>query len=198
MKYDIDCDIFDKYPELLVYEEFSFEFDEEEFVFDKDRAFVYVALVYDPESRFAKVDDVLDRKRKAFAQSGLPKRMEEEVVTNRNVRINRMVKRFYILLNRSDMEVYQSAREAIHTLLEEARRPVTEDLQDDKRMNALKAKKMCVVDSMELLGIVQKLEVSFSTQKVDIEEVMKKQDKAKVDEWSGSDFVERMVLGNKK
>jgi hypothetical protein len=198
MTYNIDCDVFEAYPELLHYEEFAFTFDEGEFEFDLQRAFIYVCLAYDPESTYFKIADVLERKRKAFKHCGLPKRMEEEVVTNRNSRVNKMVRRFFILLNRDDIEVYLSAKEAIHTLLEEARRPVTEDLQDDKRMNALKSKKMCVQDSMDLLSVVNKLELQLNSRKVDIDEVMKVDSKSKVDEWSGRDFVERMASKNAK
>lgn len=197
MKYKVDCDVFKTYPELLEYEEFGFEFVGDEKVFDKQRAFVYIALAYDPESPFFKIDDQLERRERAYKRSGLPSGMRGDIIGNRNSRINAMVRRFFVLLNRAEIELYFSGQEAIHTLLEEVRRPITEDLQDDKRTTALKSKRMCFEDAMTIMNKVKDLSAQLENNKVDLKELRAKKVEEKVDDWADKSYVERQVLGNK-
>jgi hypothetical protein len=197
MKYKIDCDVFATYPELLEYEEFGFEFSAEEKAFDKQRAFVYVALAYDPESKLFKIEDQQERRERAYKQSGLPAMMRGEVIGNKNSRINAMVRRYFVLLNRPEIELYLSGQEAIHTLLEEVRRPITEDLQDDKRTTALKSKRMCFEDAMTIMGKVKDLAMQLESKRVDLNELRAKKVEEKIDDWADKSYVERQVLGRK-
>jgi|TARA_R100001443_G_scaffold3198_5_gene10196 hypothetical protein len=55
-------------------------------------------------------------------------------------------------------KLISSAKEAIDLLTDEIKKPVDEDLQDDKARNAFKSKKECFMDAKELIAEVQKLE----------------------------------------
>lgn len=48
--------------------------------------------------------------------------------------------------------------EAYEILVEEIKRPLDEELQDDKRRNAMKAKKECFLDAKEILSSIKKIE----------------------------------------
>ena len=194
MKYNPTSDIFKEHPELIEYPEFKFEFGANETRFDLQAAFAYVIHAYDPESPLFKIDDPKERKERAFKRSGLPSSIRAEVVENRNERINAMVLRFFRLLANSEIELYLSGQEAVHTLLEEARRPVSGDLQDDKRTTALKAKKMCYEDAMEIIQQLKKLSEQFDNNRIDIKQI-KKAAEVKVDEWADTSHVEKRVLG---
>ena len=193
MKYDPTTDIFKLHPELLEYPEFKFDFGGGEDKFDVKSAFAYVVNAYDPDSSLFKIEDPMERKERAFKRSGLPTKMRGEVIANRNERINAMVLRFFKLISRPEIELYLSGQEAVHTLLEEARRPVSGDLQDDKRTTALKAKKMCYEDAMSIIEQLKKLSEQFENKRIDINEI-KKASEVKVDEWADISHVEKRVL----
>ncbi len=52
----------------------------------------------------------------------------------------------------------QAGLEAYEILVEEIKRPLDEELQDDKRRNAMKAKKECFLDAKEILSSIKKIE----------------------------------------
>lgn len=55
-------------------------------------------------------------------------------------------------------ELMQAGLEAYEILVEEIKRPLDEELQDDKRRNAMKAKKECFLDAKEILSSIKKIE----------------------------------------
>ena len=61
-------------------------------------------------------------------------------------------------VNKKLEELMQAGLEAYEILVEEIKRPLDEELQDDRARNAMKAKKECFMDAREIMAEVQKLE----------------------------------------
>jgi hypothetical protein len=61
-------------------------------------------------------------------------------------------------VNKKLEELMQAGLEAYEILVEEIKRPLDEELQDDKRRNAMKAKKECFLDAKEILSSIKKIE----------------------------------------
>ena len=55
-------------------------------------------------------------------------------------------------------ELVRSGTKAFNLLLEEVKKPVDPELQDDKARNAMKAKKECFMDAQEILMAINKIE----------------------------------------
>ena len=55
-------------------------------------------------------------------------------------------------------ELIESGRQAFDLLLEEVKKPVDPELQDDKARNAMKAKKECFMDAQEILMSINKIQ----------------------------------------
>jgi hypothetical protein len=55
-------------------------------------------------------------------------------------------------------KLIESAKEAVDLLTEEIKKPVDEDLQDDKARNAFKSKKECFMDAKDLILEIEKME----------------------------------------
>ena len=52
----------------------------------------------------------------------------------------------------------RSGTKAFNLLLEEIKKPIDPELQDDKARNAMKAKKECFMDAQEILMAINKIE----------------------------------------
>ena len=55
-------------------------------------------------------------------------------------------------------KLIKSGNEAFDLLLEEVKKPIDPDLQDDKARNAMKAKKECFMDAQEILVAINKIQ----------------------------------------
>ena len=55
-------------------------------------------------------------------------------------------------------ELVRSGTKAFNLLLEEVKKPIDPELQDDKARNAMKAKKECFMDAQEILMAINKIE----------------------------------------
>ena len=55
-------------------------------------------------------------------------------------------------------ELVRSGTKAFNLLLEEVKKPVDPELQDDKARNAMKAKQECFMDAQEILMAINKIE----------------------------------------
>tara|TARA_R110002020_G_C16230015_1_gene768270 strand:+ start:1231 stop:1533 length:303 start_codon:yes stop_codon:yes gene_type:complete len=55
-------------------------------------------------------------------------------------------------------KLIQSGNEAFDLLLEEVKKPIDPELQDDKSRNAMKAKKECFMDAQEILVAINKIQ----------------------------------------
>ena len=126
-------------------------------IFDTDKAFEYVMLVYAPDSSLAVMKDLLPRKEKALREAKIPKGQWEKILKNENFMIGDMITRLFRHLNDFDYELLISAKEAVETLLEVVRKPIDTRLQDDKERNAIKSKKECFDDARYLMGEIRKL-----------------------------------------
>ena len=54
-------------------------------------------------------------------------------------------------------ELIESGKQAFDLLLDEVKKPVDPELQDDKARNAMKAKKECFMDAKEILTSINKI-----------------------------------------
>jgi len=52
----------------------------------------------------------------------------------------------------------ESGNKAFDLLLEEVKKPIDPDLQDDKARNAMKAKKECFMDAQDILMAIHKMQ----------------------------------------
>tara|TARA_R100001443_G_scaffold65082_1_gene74430 strand:- start:466 stop:759 length:294 start_codon:yes stop_codon:yes gene_type:complete len=52
----------------------------------------------------------------------------------------------------------ESGNKAFDLLLEEVKKPIDPDLQDDKARNAMKAKKECFMDAQDILMAIHKIQ----------------------------------------
>ena len=52
----------------------------------------------------------------------------------------------------------ESGNKAFDLLLEEVKKPIDPDLQDDKARNAMKAKKECFMDAQDILMAINKIQ----------------------------------------
>ena len=184
MKYNIDGNVFENHPELKDYEEFN-----SEAPFSSSR-FVYVYLVYGADSPLAGIDDIIKRKDSAYKTSGLPKELKQRIISNQDEQINQMVMRFFKMENEPEVELLMSGKEAFHILLAEVRSPVSDELNDDRKANALKAKRVCFEDAYNILGVVKNINEVIRNSGTDISLVFEKSKKK--EEWTKG-WVENLV-----
>lgn len=64
-------------------------------------------------------------------------------------------------------ELIESGKKAFDLLLEEVKKPIDPELQDDKARNAMKAKKECFMDAQEILTTINKIEKQIEEEKVE-------------------------------
>ena len=73
-------------------------------------------------------------------------------------------------------ELIESGKQAFDLLLEEVKKPIDPDLQDDKARNAMKAKKECFMDAQEILTTIHKIESQVNQEQP--EETLTEEEKA--------------------
>ena len=61
-------------------------------------------------------------------------------------------------VQRTLQDLIDSSKEAVSILINDIRTPLDPDLSDEKRRNAIKAKKECFLDAQEILIGISKLE----------------------------------------
>ena len=71
-------------------------------------------------------------------------------------------------------ELIESGKQAFDLLLDEVKKPVDPELQDDKARNAMKAKKECFMDAQEILLSINKIQKQIEDENVN-EEVDKEE-----------------------
>ena len=65
-------------------------------------------------------------------------------------------------VQRTLQDLIDSSKEAVAILIEDIRTPLDPDLSDEKRRNAIKAKKECFIDAQEILIGISKLETQIT------------------------------------
>ena len=65
-------------------------------------------------------------------------------------------------VQRTLQDLIDSSKEAVHILIEDIRKPLDPDLSDEKRRNAIKAKKECFLDAQDILIGISKLETQIT------------------------------------
>ena len=73
-------------------------------------------------------------------------------------------------------ELVKSGTKAFNLLLEEVKKPIDPELQDDKARNAMKAKKECFMDAQEILTTIHKIESQVNQEQP--EETLTEEEKA--------------------
>ena len=63
-----------------------------------------------------------------------------------------------VYVQRTLQDLIDSSKEAVAILIEDISKPLDPDLSDEKRRNAIKAKKECFLDAQEILIGISKLE----------------------------------------
>ena len=184
MKYNIDGNVFENHPELKEYEEFNFK------ASLSSSKFAYVYLAYGSDSPLCGIDDIHKRKDSAYKDSGLPKNLKERIISNEDEQVNEMVMRFFKMENEPEVELLMSGKEAFHILLAEVRSPVSDELNDDRKANALKAKRICFEDAYNILSVVKNINEVISSSGTDISSVFEKSKKKQ--EWTKG-WVENLV-----
>jgi hypothetical protein len=71
-----------------------------------------------------------------------------------------------------------SGNRAFDLLLEEVKKPIDPDLQDDKARNAMKAKKECFMDAQDILMAIHKIQNQISGEEEEEVELEEKSFKA--------------------
>tara|TARA_R100000306_G_C4327438_1_gene118418 strand:- start:372 stop:665 length:294 start_codon:yes stop_codon:yes gene_type:complete len=66
----------------------------------------------------------------------------------------------YVL--RTLQDLIDSSKEAVAILIDDIKKPLDPDLSDEKRRNAIKAKKECFLDAQELLIGISRLETQIT------------------------------------
>ena len=67
-----------------------------------------------------------------------------------------------INVNEKLEKLIASGNRAFDLLLEEVKKPIDPDLQDDKARNAMKAKKECFMDAQDILMAIHKIQSQIS------------------------------------
>ena len=73
-------------------------------------------------------------------------------------------------VQRTLQDLIDSSKEAVAILIEDIRTPLDPDLSDEKRRNAIKAKKECFVDAQEIIIGISKLEAQLSNSEAELRE----------------------------
>ena len=75
-------------------------------------------------------------------------------------------------------ELIESGKQAFDLLLEEVKKPIDPELQDDKARNAMKAKKECFMDAQDILMAIHKIQSQISGEEEEEVELEEKSFKA--------------------
>ena len=73
-------------------------------------------------------------------------------------------------VQRAQQELIDSSKEAVAILINDIKKPLDPELSDEKRRNAIKAKKECFVDAQEILIGISKLEAQLSNSDAEFRE----------------------------
>ena len=73
-------------------------------------------------------------------------------------------------IRRTLQELIDSSKEAVSILIKDIKKPLDSDLSDEKRRNAIKAKKECFVDAQEILIGISKLEAQLTNEESELKE----------------------------
>tara|TARA_R100000152_G_C6781067_1_gene214876 strand:- start:3019 stop:3312 length:294 start_codon:yes stop_codon:yes gene_type:complete len=73
-------------------------------------------------------------------------------------------------IKRTLQELIDSSKEAVSILIDDIKKPLDVDLSDEKRRNAIKAKKECFVDAQEIIIGISKLEAQLSNSEAELRE----------------------------
>jgi|TARA_R100000329_G_C7472624_1_gene166475 hypothetical protein len=73
-------------------------------------------------------------------------------------------------IKRTLQELIDSSKEAVSILIDDIKKPLDIDLSDEKRRNAIKAKKECFVDAQEIIIGISKLEAQLSNSEAELRE----------------------------
>ena len=73
-------------------------------------------------------------------------------------------------IKRTLQELIDSSKEAVSILIDDIKKPLDVDLSDEKRRNAIKAKKECFVDAQEIIIGISKLEARLSNSEAELKE----------------------------
>jgi hypothetical protein len=73
-------------------------------------------------------------------------------------------------IKRTLQELIDSSKEAVSILIDDIKKPLDIDLSDEKRRNAIKAKKECFVDAQEIIIGISKLEAQLSNSESELKE----------------------------
>jgi len=184
MEYNFEGNVFDNHPELKEYEEFNHTSEL------AHEWLLYINLVYSPDSDLFGVDDIVERKQIAFKRTKIPKQHLERAVSNSNEELNKKISRFFKLQNEGEIELLLSGKEAFHILLSEVRSDVSDELDDNIKAIALKAKRVCFEDAFSILDTVKKIQSKLKNSNTDISTVLDKVDDTK--EWKEG-WVESLI-----
>jgi len=184
MEYNFNGNVFDNHPELKEYEEFNHTSE------TAAKWFEYIYLVYSNHSDIFGIDDIIERKQTAFKRTGLPKEHLEGALANSNEELNKKVTKFFKMQNEGEIELLLSGKEAFHILLAEVRTSVSDELDDNIKAIALKAKRVCFEDAFSILDTVKKIQNKLKNENTDISSVLDKVDDSK--EWKAG-WVESLI-----
>ena len=92
--------------------------------------------------------------------------------------------------NEGEIELLLSGKEAFHILLAEVRTSVSDELDDNIKAIALKAKRVCFEDAFSILDTVKKIQNKLKNENTDISTVLDKVDDSK--EWKAG-WVESLI-----
>ena len=73
-------------------------------------------------------------------------------------------------IKRTLQELIDSSKEAVSILIDDIKKRLDVDLSDEKRRNAIKAKKECFVDAQEIIIGISKLEAQLSNSEAELKE----------------------------
>ena len=146
---------------------------EPDFVFDVECAYMYIVFAYAPNSPYASIKDLKERKQLSLKQSGIPKKFHDKIISNENPMIGDMLTRFFRVYEDFDYELLISGKEALITLLEVVRKPIDSRLLDDKERNAVKAKRECFDDAKYLMSEMKKMLSDLGEKSEDAKDAVK-------------------------
>ena len=73
-------------------------------------------------------------------------------------------------VKRTLQDLIESSKEAVSILIDDIKKPLDPDLSDEKRRNAIKAKKECFIDAQDILIGIAKLEAQISNSELEFRE----------------------------
>lgn len=145
------------------------ELSKEGFTIPIDRLADYAIAVY--VERGSDVIMLNERKTAVMLDLNISNESDMEVLTfNKSRTLSKIISDILHITANRQFELYVSALEAATILLEIVRRPIDDNLDDEKWLNALKAKKQGFNDAKELLASADEIgEKMLGAKEVDLE-----------------------------